>query len=63
MIKIVVLKLACTYEEIMITPDCMKRMCMLSSSAKIEEVRTYFIEIEKLINKYKQVIIDDLNKK
>lgn len=50
-------------EEIMITPDCMKRMCMLSASAKSEEVRTYFIKIEKLIDKYKQVIIDDLNKK
>ncbi len=50
-------------EEIMITPDCMKRMCMLSASAKSEEVRTYFIKIEKLVDKYKQVIIDDLNKK
>jgi phage anti-repressor protein len=50
-------------EEIMITPECMKRMCMLSSSAKSEEVRSYFIKIEKLIDKYKQVIIDDLNKK
>jgi phage anti-repressor protein len=47
----------------MITPDCMKRMCMLSASAKSEEVRTYFIKIEKLVDKYKQVIIDDLNKK
>ena len=50
-------------EEIMITPDCMKRMCMLSASAKSEEVRTYFIKIEKLLDKYKQVIIDELNKK
>ncbi len=50
-------------ELILITPDCMKRMCMLSASAKSEEVRTYFIKIEKLIDKYKQVIIDDLNKK
>jgi phage anti-repressor protein len=50
-------------EEIMITPDCMKRICMRSSTNKAEEVRTYFIKIEKLIDKYKQVIIDDLNKK
>ena len=50
-------------EEIMITPDCMKRICMLSASAKSEEVRTYFIKIEKLLDKYKQIIIDDLNKK
>lgn len=50
-------------EKIMITPDCMKRMCMLSASTKSEEVRTYFIKIEKLLDKYKQLIIDDLNKK
>lgn len=50
-------------EEIMITPNCMKRIYMLSVSAKSEEVRTYFIKIEKLIDKYKQVIIGDLNKK
>lgn len=50
-------------EQIMITPDCMKRMCMLSASAKSEEVRTYFIKIEKLLDKYKQVIIEELNKK
>ena len=36
---------------------------MLSASVKSEEVRTYFIKIEKLIDKYKQVIINDLNKK
>ncbi len=50
-------------EEIMITPDCMKRICMRSSTNKAEKVRTYFIKIEKLIDKYKQIIIDDLNKK
>jgi phage anti-repressor protein len=50
-------------EKIIITPDCMKRICMRSSTSKAEEVRTYFIKIEKLIDKYKQVIIDDLNKK
>ena len=50
-------------EEIIITPDCMKRICMLSASAKSEEVRSYFIKIEKLLDKYKQFIIDELNKK
>ena len=44
-------------EEITITPDCMKRMCMLSTTKKAEDVRTYFIKIEKLIDKYKQIII------
>jgi phage anti-repressor protein len=50
-------------EEILITGDCCKRLCMLSKTQKAEEVRTYFIEIEKLINKYKNYIIDALNKK
>ena len=50
-------------EKIFITPECMKRICMLSSTKKAEEVRTYFIKIEKLVDKYKQVIIDELNKK
>ena len=30
------------HEEIFITPDCMKRICMLSTTEKAEEVRTYF---------------------
>jgi phage anti-repressor protein len=49
-------------EEIMITADCCKRLCMLSKTKKAEEVRTYFIEIEKLMNKYKNYIIEALNK-
>jgi phage anti-repressor protein len=50
-------------EEILITADCCKRLCMLSKTKKAEEVRTYFIEVEKLMNKYKDYIIDALNKK
>ena len=50
-------------EEITITADCCKRLCMLSKTEKAEEVRTYFIEIEKLMNKYKDYIIEALNKK
>jgi len=50
-------------EEIIITADCCKRLCMLSKTKKAEEVRTYFIEIEKLLDKYKNYIIDALNKK
>lgn len=50
-------------EEITITSDCCKRLCMLSKTKKAEEVRTYFIEIEKLVDKYKNYIIDALNKK
>ncbi len=50
-------------EEILITADCCKRLCMLSKTKKAEEVRTYFIEVEKLMNKYKNYIIENLNKK
>ena len=50
-------------ELILLTPDCMKRLCMASRTKKAEEVRTYFIEIEKHIDKYKNYIIEGLNKK
>ena len=50
-------------EEILITSDCCKRLCMMSKTDKAEEVRTYFIEIEKLMNKYKNYIIEGLNKR
>jgi superfamily II DNA or RNA helicase len=50
-------------EEIFITPECMKKICMLSSTKKAEESRTHFINIEKLIDKYKQTIITELNEK
>jgi phage anti-repressor protein len=50
-------------EEILLTSDCCKRLCMMSRTKKAEEVRTYFIEIEKLMDKYKDYIIESLNKK
>lgn len=50
-------------ELILLTPDCFKRLCMSSRTDKANEVRTYFIELEKHINKYKNYIIDGLNKK
>jgi phage anti-repressor protein len=50
-------------EKIIITADCCKRLCMLSKTNKAEEVRSYFIEIEKIMNKYKNYIIEALNKK
>ena len=43
---------------IMLTPDCMKRLCMVSRTKKAEDVRSYFIELEKHINQYKDVIIE-----
>jgi phage anti-repressor protein len=50
-------------EIINLSFDCFRRLCMLSRTKKAEEVRSYFIDIEKHINKYKDYIIEALNKK
>ena len=49
-------------EIIMLTPDCFKRICLLSKTSKGEHVRTYYLELEKLINQYKDHIIKALEK-
>ena len=49
-------------EIIMLTSDCFKRVCLLSKTLKAEEVRTYFLELEKLIGNYKNYIIEGLKK-
>lgn len=50
-------------EEIMLTPSCFKRLSMMSRTEKAEEVRNYFIQIETHLDKYKNHIINSLNKK
>lgn len=50
-------------EEIMLTPNCFKRLSMMSRTEKAEEVRNYFIAIEENLDKYKGYIISALNKK
>ena len=50
-------------DRIMLTNDCFKRLCMLSRSKKAEMVRTYFISLEKLIDKYKDHIIKSMEEK
>ena len=52
-----------TYDEILITPNCMKELCMISQSAKAKEVRKYFIEMEKLIKRYFETIKEEMHKK
>ena len=49
-------------EIILLTPDCFKRMCLLSRTKKAENVRTYYLELEKLLNNYKDYIIEGLKK-
>ena len=48
------------YTRVMLTPDCMKRLCMRSRSKKAETVRTYFIEIENFVIKYNSQIVEGI---
>ena len=50
-------------EEIMLSPSCFKRLSMMSSTSKAEEVRQYYILLEEHINKYKGHVINALNEK
>jgi phage anti-repressor protein/predicted GIY-YIG superfamily endonuclease len=50
-------------EEIMLSPSCFKRLSMMSRTVKAEEVRNYFLQIEAHLDKYKNHIINALNKK
>lgn len=38
--------------KVMLTADCFKFLCMRSRTAKSQLVRTYYVELEKLIEKY-----------
>jgi phage anti-repressor protein len=49
-------------EIILLTPDCFKRLCLMSKTRKAEEVRSYYLELEKLLNNYKNYIIKGLQK-
>jgi phage anti-repressor protein len=49
-------------ENIMLTPNCFKELCMLSQTAKAKEVRKYFLEVERLIKKYHEDIRTNLLK-
>lgn len=53
-------KYANNVKKYMITPDCFKRLCMLSRSKNAEQVRTYFIEIESLMIKYRTQLISGI---
>jgi len=48
------------YKLYLLTPDCFKRLAMMSNSKNADMVRTYFIEIENLFIKYRQHTIDGM---
>ena len=49
-------------EEILLTPNCFKELCMISQSKRAKEVRKYFIEMEKLIKRYYETIKEAMYK-
>ena len=49
------------YKLYMLTPDCFKRLAMLSRSKNAEMVRTYFIEVEGLFLKYRTQTTEGMN--
>lgn len=50
-------------EKILLTQTCFKQLCMVSRTKKAEQVRTYFIQLEKHLDKYKDHIIRQLTNK
>lgn len=48
-------------KEWLLTPDCFKRLCMRSRSKRAEEVRTYFIQLESLLVRYKSVLLQGIS--
>jgi phage anti-repressor protein len=44
----------------LLTPDCFKRLAMMSKSKNADMVRTYFIEIENLFIKYRQYTLESM---
>lgn len=50
-------------QKIMLTSDTLKLLCMRSRAQKAEQVRNYYLSLEKLIDKYKNYIISGMNEK
>lgn len=48
----IVLKPRPSHTHVLLTPECFKRVCLLSRSKGAEEVRSYFLSIESLLVKY-----------
>jgi phage anti-repressor protein len=48
--------------NLVLSPKCCKLLCMMSESEKANLIRTYYIDLEKLLVKYKEEIVNDLDK-
>jgi len=50
-------------ELILLTINCFKKFCQLTRSKHGDEVREYFIQVESILNKYKNYIIEGMEDK
>lgn len=48
------------YKHVLLTPDCFKRLCMRSRGKTAEDVRTYFIQVEALVVKYRRQMVEGM---
>lgn len=48
------------YKKVLLTPDCFKRLCILSRSRKAEDVRSYYINLEALLIQYHKQTLDGM---
>jgi len=51
------------YEVITLTPETAKKICLSTNSKKGDDVQQYFLDLEVALYKYKNYIIDGMNKK
>lgn len=51
------------YKRVLLTPECFKLLAMRSATKKADEVRSYFIEIETTLLKYRQDLVDGLERR
>jgi phage anti-repressor protein/predicted GIY-YIG superfamily endonuclease len=52
-----------TKKNVFITVNCFKKICQLTKSKMGNQVRDYFIQVESLLNKYKDYIIEGMQNK
>ena len=50
------------YNLVLLSPDCFKRMCMMSRTKKAEMVRSYFIDVETQFLRYREELLEGLRR-